>query len=134
VKANAWRETAQTQHLVARSLENDNVSLLLVSLDDTKIAKSRRLLLTAVCRSANTGQAWQDDLQTLASWGRGPITIVPVAGKLALCGLADAKVVRATPWTSAAVPQTAAVPLTRTEDAWELSLDVPTVWWEITLE
>jgi hypothetical protein len=134
VKANAWRATAQTRHFVARSLENDHVSLLLVSLDDAAIANSRRLLLTAVCRSANTGQAWRDDLQTLAAWGRGPITIVPVAGKLALCGLADAKVVRATPWTSAAVPQTAAVPLTRTEDAWELSLDVPTVWWEITLE
>lgn len=134
VKMHAWRGTAQTKHLVVNSLENEHVSLLLTSLDDAPIAHSRHLLLTATCRSANTGQTWSDDLQTLADWGRGPVTIVPVRGQLALRGLAAAKTAHATPWTSGAMPQGPAVPFTRSGDDWLLQLDSPTVWWEITLQ
>lgn len=134
VKVHAWRGTAQTKHLIVNTLENEHVSLLLTSLDDAEIAQSRRLLLTATCRSANTGQTWRDDLQTLANWGRGPVTIVPVKGLLSLRGLAAAQTVHATPWTSATMAQGPAVPLTRSGDGWRLQLDSPTVWWQITLQ
>ncbi len=134
VKAHIWRDTARTQHLRVNSLENEHVSLLLTSLDDAPLAQSRRLLLTATCRSANTGQTWQDDLQTLAEWGRGPVTIVPVKGELVLRGLRTTSIVKATPWTSTAQPQSPAQPLTRSGDDWLLKLDSPTVWWEIAVE
>lgn len=134
VKAHAWRDTARTRHLVVDSLENEHVSLLVTTLDDAPLAASRRLLLTATCRSANTGQTWRDDLQTLADWGRGPVTIVPVKGQLILRGLADAQVIHATAWTSAALPQASAIPLSRQGKDWHLKLDAPTVWWEIVLE
>ena len=59
---------------------------------------------------------------------------MPVKGQLILRGLADAQAIHATAWTSAALPQTSAIPLSRLGKDWHLKLDAPTVWWEIVLE
>lgn len=134
VRAHRYTPAASTRHLAAAP-ENDHCSLLLTTLDDLPIATSARLLLTATVRSANTGQTWRDDWQTLAEWGRGPTTIVPAVGSVFLKDLAGAKAIRATPLT--AEGRIAAEPITLqfADGKWTLPLGKPaTTWWEIAVE
>jgi hypothetical protein len=52
------------------------------SLDGKPLAESERILLVAAARSANTGQAWNAERTCLSSWGRAPVRIEPVEGKV----------------------------------------------------
>ena len=53
-------------------------SVSLISLDGQPVEESRRLLLTSVARSENTGQATLDDHTRLAETGRTPVLGEPV--------------------------------------------------------
>ena len=52
------------------------------SLDGKPLAQSERILLVSAARSANTGEAWNAERTCLASWGRAPVRIEPVEGKV----------------------------------------------------
>lgn len=59
-------------------------SITLVSLDGKPIEQSRRLLLTAVARAENTGQAYLDNHSAIPEWGRLPVIAEPVAAKVSI--------------------------------------------------
>jgi hypothetical protein len=134
VRNHWWKPGATTRHLAVEP-ENDHCSILLTSLDDKALAQSSRLLLTATCRSANTGQTWQDDFKTIAEWGDGPMTIVPVAGKVRLKGLEGVKSAKATALSPEGCPVGEAVPLESKDGAWTWKIGVPaTTWWAVEIE
>ena len=130
VKKHFWEKSATTRHLKAE-IENDHASVILTSLDDKPLAGSGSMLLVAVCRSANTGQAWEDDWKTLAQWGTGPLRITPVAGKVILKNLDDVKGI--TVWSlSAEGRRTEERSLAqKTEEGWQVNLDTPATMWEV---
>jgi hypothetical protein len=59
-------------------------SVSVVSLDGQPIERSARLLITAVARSENTGQAYLDNHSALPEAGRPPVLAEPVACKVTL--------------------------------------------------
>ncbi|TWU36191.1 glycoside hydrolase family 5 protein [Novipirellula artificiosorum] len=68
-------------------VKNDFATVILTSLDDQPIASSKKLLLFVGDRSANEDLTWEDDFQTVANWGNGPVAIRPLQGKISLWGL-----------------------------------------------
>jgi hypothetical protein len=129
-----YQPEATTRHLAA-DVKTEHGCVLLTSLDHEPLATSSRLLLTATCRSANTGQTWQDDLQTLASWGTGPMTIAPYTGNIHIKALKKVKSLKATPLTAEGCRAGEPVEVWKNGDHWELWLGkVPTTWWELQVE
>jgi len=53
-------------------------SVMLVSLDGQPVGESRRLLLTAVARAENTGQAFSPGRTEIPERGRAPVLAEPV--------------------------------------------------------
>jgi len=93
-------ETERTQALIgfvkdhdktlknlSAAVENDFCTILLTSLDSQPISSSRRLLLVATARSANTGMIWNEKRTSLSDWGAAPTVIEPVKGKVFLRNL-----------------------------------------------
>lgn len=68
-------------------IKQDFAAVVLTSLDDQPITSSKRMLLFVGDRAANEDLTWQDDFQTVATWGEGPVAIRPVNGKISLRGL-----------------------------------------------
>jgi len=68
-------------------------SVVLTTTDGAPISRAKRLLLTAVARSENTGQRWEDDRTTIPADGRGraPVLVEPVDADVTIASdLADA--------------------------------------------
>jgi len=61
----------------------------LSSLDDRSISASTRLLLSTTALATNTDLRWEEDRKTLAAWGKGPVLIEPVTGKITFLNLAQ---------------------------------------------
>jgi hypothetical protein len=59
-------------------------AVLVTSLDDVPLAQSRRVLVTAVARAENTGQAFTNGKRSVPSRGALPVLAEPVAGRLQL--------------------------------------------------
>ena len=74
---------------LSTDLENRFGTVAVVSLDDEPIASSRRMLLMVGDRAADAGLSWEDDFETVAAWGEGPVSIRPMRGKVSLHGLGD---------------------------------------------
>ncbi len=74
---------------VSSNVRNDFAAILLISLDEEPISSSRKILLVVASRAANAGLKWRDDLQTVAEWGDGPVSIIPVTGSLSIWGRDD---------------------------------------------
>ena len=72
---------------VGRGTLHDYANISLVAVDGKPVAESRKLLLTAVARVENKGQAW-DAKRTyvLGDWGEGPTVAEPVPLTLTLPG------------------------------------------------
>lgn len=60
--------------------------VLVASLDGKPLASSRRALITAVSRSENVDQTWQDQAGQIVNWGKGPVVSEPVEADLVLPG------------------------------------------------
>ncbi len=82
-----------------------HVVAMLVSLDGQPVATARRLLLTTVGRSENTGQQVNADGAVL-SWGRAPVLAEPVPVQVALPAVGRAVALDEHGRTKAAVPTT----------------------------
>lgn len=87
---------SQLKNLSA-AVENEFCSIILASLDGRAISRSKRLLLAATARSANSGMIWNEKRTTLADWGSAPTVIEPVKGKIALRGLEPSQGVETIP-------------------------------------
>ncbi|MFP4382048.1 MAG: hypothetical protein ACLFUS_16220 [Candidatus Sumerlaeia bacterium] len=77
-----------------RKLENveatiDNVYALVMvsSLEEKPIAESRRLLITTVGNSINTGMKYGENMQTIEAIGEEPVLVEPIHGKIVLHNL-----------------------------------------------
>ncbi len=66
--------------------------VVLTSLDDQPLTRSRRILLTAVARAENTGQVYNPSRTTLLDEGRSPILMEPVEAKVTLKGVRATRV------------------------------------------
>lgn len=133
LRSHWWKPEAATRHLKVEP-QSDHCSVILTSLDDQDIATSTRLLLTATCRSANTGQSWRDDLKTLATWGTGPITIVPVRGKAYLSNLSEARSIAVHALTAEGRRTGSPLKITPDDQTWTIPLTADTTWWEIKID
>ena len=87
---------AETTNLRTQ-IENAFCTITLGALDDRPIARSRRLLLTAAARVANSNMRWDAGRHTLDSWGKPPACIETVHGSVVLRGLGPATAVTAQP-------------------------------------
>jgi hypothetical protein len=118
------------------SLDTDFCALMLTALDDKPIAASSRLLLAATARSTNTGFSWEDDRQTVATWGRGPTRIEPVRGTITLKGLDGAKAVRVRVLTAiGAVADTSPIRAEETPDGWRFPIgSTATTWYVVEVD
>lgn len=72
-------------------------SVSIVSLDGLPVASSRRLLVTAVARSENTGQAFLDGHRAIPENGRAPVLVEPVDCRLTLPWTGPAQATPLTP-------------------------------------
>lgn len=66
--------------------------VVLSSLDDQPIARSKRLLLTAVARAENSGQVYNPSRTSLLDEGKPPILLEPVRATVTLKGIRATKV------------------------------------------
>jgi hypothetical protein len=68
-------------------LTEEFAAVIVISLDDRPISQSRRSLLMIAGRAANADLSWEDDLQTVADWGSGPVSISAIRGSISLWGV-----------------------------------------------
>lgn len=106
------------------------------SLDGLPIAESARLMLVAGARVANTGMRWADaDRRTLGDgWGHGPARLEPVAGTLALQGMAGVQSATLQPLDPRGQAQGAALPFTVEAQGLSITLPGNTAWYMIALQ
>ena len=69
---------------LSAAVENEFCSIIITSLDGRPISHSRRLLLAATAKSANSGMIWNEKRTTLSDWGSAPTVIEPVKGEIVL--------------------------------------------------
>jgi hypothetical protein len=119
-----------TTHLAA-DVQNDFCCVLLTSLDGDPIRTSQRLLLTTTALAANTGIAWESDRKTLAKWGRGPVVIEPVKGKLSFRDMGQVRRLAARPLSAAGVHLGPVLQAEEHTDGWRLTLDGPQTTWYV---
>lgn len=129
------RGQRQTTRNLAADVTNEFCSILLTSLDDLPVRKSRRLLVTATDRVTNTGFRWKEDHQTVAEWGKGPVLLQPVTGSITLRDLGLIKALRVFPLESSGRPLDTTLPVTRTGSGYSFTLGDPaTVWYAVEIE
>ena len=105
-------------------------AITLTALDDQPIASSRKLLLTAGARVANSGMKWDDKRNTLEDWGKPPTVIEPVGGSVTLSGITGN--LTAQPLDGAGRPLGQPIPLKPSTSGAILPLKSPTTWYLIT--
>ena len=124
---------AETTNLRTQ-IENSFCAITLGALDDRPIGRSRRLLLTATARVANSDMRWDAGRHTLDSWGKPPACIETVRGSVVLRGLEPATAVAAQPLDGAGRPLGRAIPAEKIEGGWKLALGgTTTTWYLITV-
>ena len=139
-------DTPRTQGVVAfqsdAAIELGNVSILLrspfavvvlSSLSDQRIGKSKRLLVTALGNAVNTGMKLDPSGNRLADRGRAPVLVEPILGKVTLKKLAEGGAGLKAYALDAAGGRAKKVPLSATSDGavLELSADHQTMHYEI---
>jgi hypothetical protein len=118
------------------AIETEFAAVVLVSLDGRPIARSGRLLLTATARVENSGMKWETDGRTIAEFGRPPMLIEPVAGKIVLAGLDPAARVAARPLSAVGCCGDAAIEAARSDDVWSFPIGPPhaTTWYLVEVQ
>ncbi len=89
-------------------VETPFCAVSVVSLDGLPVGSSKRLLVTAVARCANTGMKWNPERTSISDrWGGPPLLIEPVAGSIFLKRDpgAPALLLRLLDYTGSAKPQ-----------------------------
>jgi hypothetical protein len=129
------RGKAATTHLEL-DLETPFAAVELTSLSQQPLSQAEEILLVTAARVANTEMQWLDAArQSLgANWGEEPTRIEPVSARVMLRNL-NARQATLSPLDSSGQPVGAAIPLTGTDDAFEVALPMatPTLWYLITL-
>lgn len=78
-------QEAPADAYLASITEPEFAALTLCALDGLPLAASRQLLLTACGRSENSAMQFSADRRTVGTqWGRGPVCIEPVSGRVRL--------------------------------------------------
>lgn len=119
---------ASTSNLEAR-VDPAFCALTLSSLDAKPISASKRLLLTASARVANSGMVWNEKRTSLTDWGKAPTVIEPVSGEVKLTNLQGATAVLAQPLDGAGRPLGAAISAKRDGQSWVLPIGQPVTTW-----
>jgi hypothetical protein len=139
-------ETPRTQAIIGRRLAQPKVlrhlavdvrnmfsAIVLTSLDGAPIASSRRMLLVAATRIANTGQQWNEKRTTLVDWGTGPTLIEPITGAITLRNLANMRSVEVAALDGAGRQIGDARQARKTAAGWEFEIgDRATTWYTIS--
>lgn len=128
-------ENAPSTKNLTVQLDTRFAAVTLSAIDDRPIAQSKKLLLTATARTANTGQVWNEKRTTLENWGAAPRLIEPVTGVVSFKNLSHAKQLKATPLSASGVPLGESLPGTRVGEHWELKFGTPaTTMWVVEVE
>ncbi len=107
-------------------------AVILTSMDDAPLARSKKMLLVTGSTVANTGMEWNAKRTSLVKWGSAPVVMQPVGGSVTLRALDRARSVKFTALDGAGRPIAPARTAERTADGWLLRLDAPaTVWYII---
>jgi len=122
---------ARTAGDLTAEVANRFCSIVLTSLDGQPLAASHRMLLAAGARVATTDMRWSDDRHSLIDWGRPPMCIEPVAGRMVLRRREGAGELEMMALDGVGAPQGAAEAARRAGQACEFRLDKPTVWYLI---
>jgi hypothetical protein len=148
----AWRkgivtvDTPRTEAIVGRrqdqapplrnlavDMRNSFGAVVLTSLDGAPIAASRKMLLVAGTRIANTGQQWNEKRTTLVDWGTGPNLIEPLTATVTLRNLANLKSVEVAALDGAGCQIGDAQAARKTAAGWEFGIGgQATTWYLIT--
>jgi hypothetical protein len=123
------RASGRSVRHLAADVRNDHCALVLTSLDGRPIRRAQRLLLLATSRATNTGFRWEDDRQTVAEWGHGPVQIEPVTGSVILRELGKVKGLRARPLSPVGRPLGRDLPAQLRSSGWQLGLGEPVTTW-----
>jgi hypothetical protein len=129
------KDNPQTLTNLSTKVENDFCSIVLTSLDAKPIAQSQKLLLAATARAQTTGMKYNADRTSLEDWGRQPMQIEPVAGRITLLNLTAAKSVSITPLDPTGRPSAKPTPAAKTANDYEMPVgSVPTTWYLIEVD
>ncbi|MBI5396272.1 MAG: hypothetical protein HZA91_13330 [Verrucomicrobia bacterium] len=127
------KQGGKTKNLRAE-IQTPFCALTLGALDNKAVSASAKLLLTVTARVANTGMEWNAKRNSLEKWGKAPVRIEPVTGRIVLTGFAKAREVVAQPLDGGGQPLGQPIVLSRDGDGWVLDLGKPpTTWFVITL-
>jgi hypothetical protein len=116
-------------------VENEFCSIILTSLDSQPISGSRRLLLVATARSANTGMIWNEERTTLSDWGSAPTVIEPVNGTIFLRNLEPLQRIEMVPLDGAGKPLGDSINARNVQGALTLRIgEQATTWYLIRIQ
>jgi len=105
----------------------------LVALDDQPLAESKKILLVAAARCANTGMKWNAERTSINdNWGGPPLLVEPVAGTISLRRGEKAAELKLKPLDGRGVARTGpGAALARQQDRWLVPLREKdaTVWY-----
>lgn len=118
---------------LAVEADTEFCAIVLTSLDGKVLGASGRMLLAAGSRVAATAMRWRDDRHTLLSWGRLPMRIEPVRGKVSLPSRRAGEGLELVALDGAGAPLGQARPAAaaRAGKGIVFPLDRPTVWYLI---
>ncbi len=83
------RNSMQTCGNVRATVENEHCCFLVTAIDNKPISQSRRLLVTAVGNSANTGMTASKGVNVIKDPGKAPIMVEPVIGEVNLTNMSS---------------------------------------------
>ena len=125
----------KTTKNLSAEVSNSFSTILLSSMDEQPIARTKSLLLVAGGPVENTGQRWNTAGTDVTSFGGTPTLIEPVKGTITLSGLEGARAVRVQALDGAGQPLGAPVDATASGSVWTFPLGVlTTTWYEIRVE
>jgi len=106
-------------------------AIVLSSLDGEPLARSRKMLLSAGSRIANSGMKWNEAHTHLISQGGAPTLIEPIAGTVFLSNIEMANGVSVFPLDGAGKPAGAPAPAKKTGNGWAFTIGSPATTWYV---
>lgn len=111
------------------NINNYYATAYLNSVDDNPLYNSKKMLLTLVGDTRNTGQVMSDDEKTMTTAGSGPILCEPITGTVTIKTDKPIQVRKVS--TKGKVSTSLVVP-TKTSDGYSFNLDGDTMYYQIT--
>jgi len=120
---------------LSATVENEFCSIILTSLDGQPISSSKKLLLVATARSANTGMIWNEKRTSLSDWGSAPTVIEPVKGNVVLRNLEPLQRIKIIPLDGAGKAMGNSVGVHAVKGDFILQIGQPaTVWYLVRIQ